>query len=207
MPGSGGKHGPFSDTGYGKGDGGEIFRLLRRTHIFASAVREILQLGLLREITPLPLTLSQFHLLKLMTYNGEHHVCELAKILGVSAPAATKNVDKLERLELVVREPSRGDRRATVVSSSQKGSRLVGKYEKYKAERISPVLGSLQPEEVERLSELLERFAISLLKTGGADRGFCLRCDAYIEDDCPVGRACGGCPYRNARATRATEGF
>ena len=120
--------------------GRDVFRLLRYTHIFASAVREILELKLLREISPLPLTLSQFHLLKLMTVNGQHQMGQLADFLGVSPPAATKNIDKLERLKLVVRNPSKGDRRATLLSVSPKGRRLVRKYEELKTARLSPVL-------------------------------------------------------------------
>jgi hypothetical protein len=69
-------------------------RLLRYSHIFASTVREILESKLLREASPLPLSLSQLHLLKLMTLNGRHQVGELAGFLGVSPPAATKSVDK-----------------------------------------------------------------------------------------------------------------
>jgi len=191
-------------VGNGKSSGKKILRLLRCTHIFASAVREVLELSLLRETSPLPLTLSQSHLLKLMTYNGEHHICELAKILGVSAPAATKNIDKLERLGLVFREPSKGDRRATLVSVSPRGRQLVEKYEEMKTARISPVLESFQSGEVEKLSDLLERFAVSLLEAAGADGGFCLRCDAYIESDCAVGRVRGGCPYRKARGARTS---
>ncbi len=204
MPANGGKHEPFPDSGDGDGRRRETFRLLRRTHIFASAVREILEVSLLRETSSLPLTLSQLHLLKLMTYNGEHHICELAKILGVSAPAATKNVDKLERLGLVIREPSKGDRRATLVSVSSMGRQLVERYEENKRARVAPVLGSFQPEELAMLSDLLERFAVSLLKVGGADRAYCLRCDAYIESDCPVGRVRGGCPYKKARQARGS---
>ncbi len=54
-----------------------------------------------------------------MTLNGRHQAGELAEFLGVSAPAATKNIDKLERFGLVVRSPSKGDRRATQLSASR----------------------------------------------------------------------------------------
>ncbi|NIM20581.1 MAG: MarR family transcriptional regulator [Candidatus Latescibacteria bacterium] len=184
----------------------DFFRLLRYSHIFASAVREILELKLLREVSPLPLTLSQFHLLKLMSVNGQHQMGQLADFLGVSPPAATKNIDKLERLKLVVRTPSKGDRRATLLSVSPKGRRLVRKYEELKTERLTPVLDEFQPQEVEKLSELLERFSVSLLRIEHPGEEFCLRCAAYIADDCPVGPFCGGCPYQKGRAMTSNRG-
>jgi DNA-binding MarR family transcriptional regulator len=183
--------------------GDEFYRLVRYSHIFSSAIREILELKILKEVTPLSLSLSQFHLLKIMSINGQHQVGELAGFLGVSAPAATKNIDKLERLKLVVRTPSKGDRRATLLSVSSKGRRLVQKYEELKAARLSPVLEDFEPEEVEQLSDLLEKFSVSLLKIEQPVEGFCLRCAAYIVDDCSIGLECGGCPYWKGR--KATD--
>jgi len=174
-------------------------RLIRYSHIFASAVREILEMKLLRETTPLPLTLSQFHLLKLMSINGSHQVGELADFLGVSAPAATKNIDKLEHLRLVVRAPSPDDRRATSLSVSSKGRRLVDKYEELKESRLTPVLDGFRAEEIDQLTDLLERFSVALLEHERSGRGYCLRCAAYIDDQCPVGEVRGGCPYKEMR--------
>ena len=202
MPGSGSNVGPFPDLGNGGASGDDHFRLVRYTHIFASAVREVLELKLLRETSPLPLTLSQLHLLKLMTYDGPHLVHDVADFLGVSAPAATRNVDKLERLGLIIRKPSKGDRRATLLTVSEKGRRLVERYEEIKTARLEPVLGSFHPEEIEQLSSLLERFAVSLLQLEGVQREFCLRCDAYIDSGCSVGEIRGGCPYEKAKEAR-----
>lgn len=183
---------------------GDLLRLVRHSHIFASAVREVLELKLVREVSATPLSLSQFHVLKLMSLNGEHQVGEVADFLGVSSPAATKNIDKLEALGLVVRSPSKGDRRATLLSVSAKGRRLVRRYEELKAARLSPVLEKFRPEEVEQLSRLLERFSVSLLEEelAGGDDGSCLRCDAYLQSGCPVGRLRGGCPYQTAHRGR-----
>src|SRR3990172_12542924 len=147
----------------GKPLGSGALQLLRSSHIFASAVREILELKLVREVSPVPLTLSQFHLLKLMFLNGRHQVGEVADFLGVSPPAATKNIDKLEAHGLVVRAPSKGDRRATLLSVSPKGRRLVRRYEALKTARLAPVLARFRPEELEQLKHLLERFSLLLL--------------------------------------------
>lgn len=182
------------------------YHLLRYSHIFASAVREVLELRLLREASPLALTLSQFHLLELMTRNGQHQIGEVAHFLGVSPPAASKNIDKLERLRLVVRSRSQGDRRATLLSVSPVGRRLVRTYEALKAKRLSTLLEEFQPEEIKLLCTLLERFSVALLKLESNGPRFCLRCAAYLESDCPVGQLRGGCPYQNVRTVEVDEG-
>ena len=182
---------------------GEFFRLLRYSHIFASAVHEILESKLIREASPLPLTVSQFHIVKVMTLNGRHRVGELADFLGVSRPAATRNIDKLERLGLVIRTPSKRDRRATILTASAEGRQLVERYEEIKSARLSPILESFRPEEIDQFSGLLERFAVSLLKLDRSRPGVCLRCDAYIQADCPVGKVRGGCPYQKALGGRS----
>lgn len=190
-------------------DSGELTRearfhgLLRRSHIFSSVVREILETRLLEETSPLPLTLSQFHILKLMTVTGRHQIGEISTFLGVSAPAVTKSVDKLERLGLVVRIPSEDDRRATWLAPSQKGKRLVERYEDLKAKLLYPVLEEFTTEELARFSEMLERVSVALLRQEKTPRGFCLRCAAYIETGCPVGHVRGGCPYDRTGGERA----
>ena len=200
---------PQSSEGRGEtGRGGSaaeerLHGVLRLSHIFSSVVREILEVRLLEDSTPLPLTLSQFHILKLMTLNGRHQVGELAEFLGVSAPAITKNVDKLERFGLVVRMPSEGDRRATLLSPSQKGRRLVEKYEELKMARLRPALSGFSGEELEHFASMLERVAVALLRLEETPRGFCMRCAAYIETGCPVGHVRGGCPYDRLNHTVA----
>lgn len=185
--------------------GGRFLRLVRDSHIFASAIHEVLDVKLLREATPFPLTPSQFQVLKLMSFNGHHQVGEVADFLGVSPPAATKNIDKLERLGLVTRTPSKGDRRATLLAVSRKGRRLVRKYEELKAARLTPVVAGFKATEVEQFTELLERFSISLLAQEPSGGGFCLRCAGYIEADCPVGKVRGVCRYRKVRGAHLAE--
>lgn len=175
--------------------------LVRHSHIFASAVREVLEIRTLREASPLPITVSQFHLLKLMCMDGSHPMHEIAGFLGVSPPATTKNVDKLERLGLVFREASPLDRRETLLSVSERGRRLVEDYEARKTERLGAVMSEFTPYELGTLSELLQRFAVSLLRSEQPERGACLRCAACLADRCAVGRVRGGCPYASLRRT------
>jgi len=183
-----------------------FLRLLRDSHIFATAIREVLDIRLLREVSPSPLTPSQFHVLKLMSFNGNHQIGEVADFLGVSPPAATKNIDKLEGLGLVNRSPSKGDRRATLLSVSRKGRRLVRKYEDLRTARLSPVVAAFSATELRQFTRLLERFSVSLLSQEPSGERFCLRCAGYIEDDCPVGQVYGGCRYQKVRRPAVRKG-
>jgi DNA-binding MarR family transcriptional regulator len=162
----------------------------------------VLETRLLQEVSPFPLSLSQFHILKLMSIDGEHQIGDVADFLGVSPPAATKNIDKLERLGLVVRKPSKGDRRATLLSVSPLGRKLVLNYEELKAARLYPVLENFDKQELDSFSDLLMRFSVALFEMEETDAGYCLRCNAYLEDGCPIGVVRGGCPYQRITANR-----
>jgi DNA-binding MarR family transcriptional regulator len=197
---------PAKGTGGNGGKGQrDLFNLLRYSHIFAAAVQEILELKLLREVCDDPLTLSQFHLLKLISLNGQHQVGQVADFLGVSVPAASKNIDKLERLDLVSRTPSRGDRRAILLTSSRKGRRLVERYEVLKADRLKPVLASFSSDELRQMTRLLERFSLTLIRSESSADDLCFRCSAYFEDNCPVTRFHEGCPYQKVLGSRVAE--
>ncbi len=180
---------------------GELFGLIRHSHIFGAAVREILEIKLLEEVGADHISLPQLHLLQLITLNGKHQIGQIADFLGVSPPAATKNVDKLERLGLVARTPSRSDRRATLLATSRKGRRLVERYEKLKLKRLEPVLETFSTEERAQFTRLLERFAVALIRSEGKVEGLCLRCSAYFDAHCPVRHFHNGCPYQKLAAS------
>ncbi|MFO0838581.1 MAG: MarR family winged helix-turn-helix transcriptional regulator [Phycisphaerae bacterium] len=174
-------------------------RLMRWCHIFSAAVRETLETDLVREVCAQPLTLAQFHLLELIARNGQHQAGEVAGFLGVSAPAATKNIDKLVRQGLLIRRPAADDRRALSLQVSAKGRELVRRYNHLKRIRVAQVLRGLHPADARRLAELLERFSLALFSATRVVNGLCLRCAAYVEPECAMGKLQGGCPYQRLR--------
>jgi hypothetical protein len=127
----------------------------------------------------------------------------VAGFLGVSAPAVTKNIDKLVQLGLLARKASNQDRRVSLLSVSRKGRHLVTRYEARKRARLREVLQAFLPEEIEQLTQLLERLAVRLYAAARVDGGYCLRCAAYIREQCPVGELRGGCPYQQLRRSGA----
>ncbi len=182
------------------GDDRELRRqILRMSHLFSHAVREILETHYLRESAPAPLSLSQVHLLKLIDINGDQFVGEIAAFLGVSAPAASKNVDKLARLELLRRETPEKDRRNTCLKITSKGRALVRDYENRRRAGLKPVLDNFTPDERREFARLLEKFVTSLIRIEDFGSRTCLRCGAVFDEGCPIQGITGLCPYEQAR--------
>src|SRR5512135_838564 len=133
-----GKPRPRDSRPSGEVGGPGIHRFLRCSHILSSALRELLEERFLRQVSPHPLSRTQFCFLKLITLNPDLQVGEVARRLGISPAATSKAIDRLEELGLVGRLPSPDDRRATLVSASEGGRTLVRDYEQLKAASVAP---------------------------------------------------------------------
>lgn len=162
-------------------------------------MREILEERFLNHTCTVPLTRAQFCLLKLITLNPELQLGEVARGIGVSPAASSKNVDKLEQAGLVTREVSPDDRRATVLRASEKGKKLVCDFERLKAERLAPVIETLGEEKSRMLCEILEEVCSGLLEREQSLRKTCLRCAGYVRADCTAGRLLDTCALRPRR--------
>ena len=126
----------------------------------------------------------------------------MADFLGVSSPAATKNIDKLERLDLVSRTPSSDDRRAILLEPSRAGRRLVKKYEDLKSKRLKTVMEAFSSSDLRTLTHLLERFSLALILANESREGLCFRCSAYFDEHCPIMHIREDCPYQKVRQSR-----
>jgi DNA-binding MarR family transcriptional regulator len=173
-------------------------RLLHYSHLFASVVHGSLEERCLRQATPLPLTIQQVNLLRLIDHRGTHHVGDMADLLGVSQPAASKNVDKLVRLKLVNREVLETDRRALSLSLTEEGRALIRRYEQAKEAKLQQAVGELSPADLEQLTTALAHVSYQILK-GENTRGNCNRCNAYYTEACPMRALAIGCSYLKTR--------
>ncbi len=180
-----------------------FYRFLRYGHILSSLLREFLESSFLGQLCPHRMTRSQFCFLKLIAGNSELQVCELARCLGVSPAASSKNLDYLEGLGLVVRETSREDRRATLLSASNEGRRLVDDFERLKASRLAPVIEQLGEERTAEFCDLLQEVCMGLLESGTVPEAPCLRCAGYYHPDCSVVQLHGDCALKPKRGVEA----
>jgi DNA-binding MarR family transcriptional regulator len=177
----------------------QFYRFLRSGHVLRSLLREFLEEDFLAQICPHRLTRSQFCFLKLIAANADLQVGELARAIGVSAAATSKNLDRLERLGLVTRGASSEDRRAILLSASEEGRRLVGDYERHKAAQLAPVIEALGSEKTGLLCDLLEEVCTGMLARVENPRETCLRCAGYYRPDCAFEKFQGECALRPRR--------
>ena len=174
----------------------DFYRFLRSGHVLRSLLREFLEEGFLHLACRPRLTRSQFCFLKLITANTGLHVGELARCLGVSPAASSKNLDRLEKLGLVCREASDKDRRVILLKATTIGERLVHKYERHKAAFLAPVIDSLGHEKTELLCDLLEEVCGEMLARAAIPRETCLRCAGYYRPNCLFEKFQGECALR-----------
>jgi len=180
-----------------------FYRFLRYGHILSSLLREFLESSFLEECCPHKLTRSQFCFLKLIAGNSELQVGELARCLGVSPAASSKNLDRLEELGLVARETSPEDRRATLLSASPEGRDMVREFERLKVSRLAPVIDELGEERTEELCDLLQEVCLGLLERTNVADGPCMRCAGYFRPNCSVEELHGECALKPRRGVEA----
>jgi DNA-binding MarR family transcriptional regulator len=174
-------------------------------------VRHALESQLLRDVTRLPLSAAQFRLLETMARDGEHHIGDVASLLGISSPAATKVIDKLEALGLVERVPAPHDRRVRSLVISARARRIVARWDRLQAARWGSVVEDLGPEESERLAAALEALTLRMLEEKPPGIDVCLRCRTYLGERCPRRASGQVCPFvkrtrRRREPLRRAEG-
>jgi DNA-binding MarR family transcriptional regulator len=183
--------------------GDDFYRFLRYGHILSSLLREFLESSFLGQLVPYRLTQAQFCFLKLIAANADLQVGELARCIGVSPAASSKNLDRLEGLGLVVRETSPEDRRATLLSVSPEGRQLVDEFERLKYSRLAPAIEELGDERTRELCDLLERVCLGLLQHNVDPEAPCMRCAGYYRPDCVFEELHGECALKPRRGVEA----
>jgi DNA-binding MarR family transcriptional regulator len=173
-----------------------FYRFLRSGHVLRSLLREFLEEDFLHRVPPHRLTRSQFCFLKLVAAKSDLQVGELARALGVSPAASSKNLDRLEQLGLVYRESSEHDRRITTLRASTMGKTLVRTYESLKAAHLAPVIDKLGQEKTELLCDLLEEVCGGVLERAEHPRETCMRCAGYYLPNCSFEQFQGECAMR-----------
>jgi len=159
---------------------------LGSTQVFASAVSNVVEENLLREVAPPHFTFSQFKLLKLVAVANAQTLGDVAAFLGVSNPAASKAVDKLVRRGLLVRRQGAKDRRAIELSLTETSRRLLAAYEVAKNRKLAKVLRHFSPEDLCHTSEVLDQLSARIVDHTAKAEDLCLQCGIYYRKKCLV---------------------
>lgn len=131
-------------------------RLLNLLHALGSTTfRQLLW----QRSAELDLTYAQSQML---CYVAEHpgcHVSDVAKAFGVTLPAVTHIVDRLERKKFAVRNTDPVDRRASVLELTAAGRTLAAELQTLQLRGIAPVLERMSARDRRRVLMGLEALA------------------------------------------------
>ena len=100
------------------------------------------------ELLSLDLTMGQFKAMATVTMFGPQPVGELGRRLGLSEPAASLLVDKLEELGLAVRERDPQDGRRTLVTATPAGDELATRLRQGRKEQVQRWFDALTDDEL-----------------------------------------------------------
>jgi DNA-binding MarR family transcriptional regulator len=136
----------------------EVIAKMRRIgHLVKHMSRRLNRPGKRKKSRGPDLTFSQARTIWLLHANESHTMSELAEKSAVSRPAATSNVDALEKLGLIKRFADPSDRRVVRVRLSEKGRKWVHEHKKRHRENMTRILSKLSDKERKELAESLEK--------------------------------------------------
>jgi DNA-binding MarR family transcriptional regulator len=114
--------------------------------VFASVNRNV---G--AELLQLDLPMGQFKAIATITMLGPQPVGELGRRLGISEPAASLLVGKLEERGLAARVRDEEDRRRILVTATEAGDELAARLRQGREEQVQQWLGQLSDDELRGL--------------------------------------------------------
>ena len=171
-----------------------VYEFVGSAHLFSSALTEVLQVGLLRQVGGMQLSISQLKLLQLLSVAETQTIGDLAAFLGVSGAAASKMVDKLVQRGWLSRVVGATDRRAAHVSLTLKSRRLLADYDQKRREKLAKVFRGCPARELRKVAKLMDRITAAIVKHSAKPEEICLHCGIYFRGKCLVrdlgGRSC-----------------
>jgi DNA-binding MarR family transcriptional regulator len=183
-----------------------INELLGSVQVFSSAMRDVLEEKLLRETARGRLTFSRFKLLKLVAFTDSHTIGDVAAFLGVSNTAASKAVDKLVRRRLLRRTEAHADRRASELSLTGEGRRLLSAYEAARDRKLAEIFSACVPEQLCGTVATLDRLSANIVDHTANPQELCFQCGIYFREKCRLRELVRRtCFYQKHKARKAAE--
>lgn len=104
-----------------------------------------------------PLTKPQFFLLKLLNKKEKCTVSELADMFEVKPSSITNMIDRLEKMDYVVRIRDAEDRRVVYMKLSEEGKKILKETGKKREEMMEKYLKHMEVQEIETLISIYEK--------------------------------------------------
>jgi DNA-binding MarR family transcriptional regulator len=105
--------------------------------------------------------------LELLIQRGAWRMSELAAALYVDASTATRTIDRLVKLGLVVRRPATDDARGILVSATAKGRKQCVRIQRGRRVLMAEFLDEFTLDECEQLATLMGRLVLSVNRSAG----------------------------------------
>jgi DNA-binding MarR family transcriptional regulator len=156
---------------------------LGSTQVFSSTFNDLMTEHL-REVTGDRLTLAQLKVLKLVSVSGRLSISDVANLLGISSPAASKAVDRLVQGNLLHRAQAEDDRRVIRITPSSEGLELLARYEEATEKALDSLFDGISIMHLSELAEWLDRLSLRIIEHADEGEHACFRCGVYFRDKC-----------------------
>jgi DNA-binding MarR family transcriptional regulator len=105
-------------------------------------------------------------MLRILSEAGERRAGELARLLGIKAPATSSLIESLEREGLVLRSHDEHDRRVAIISITDEGARILRDATAPQRELARRMMSSLPPEDVATLIRIQRSLVAAMTDMG-----------------------------------------
>jgi DNA-binding MarR family transcriptional regulator len=167
---------------------------LGSAHVFATAVRDVMEERLLQEVAGTQTSLAQLQLLTLVARTDRHTIGDVAAFLSISKAAAGQTVEKLVRRRWLRRTVDKSDRRTARLSLTESGQRLLAEYETARNHMLAKVFRGYSDKELRHMANLLDRVSTEIVSQTARPEEICLQCGIYFRERCLLrnlmGRTC-----------------
>lgn len=157
------------------------------SQILSQIISELFENSFLKEFDLNYLTKTQFNILRILSSTGRHTVSRIADILQISRAAASKNIEKLVRYNLVSRQEMEGDRRNVEVSLLTSGKKIINSYIQLRIQKQNEALANFSDKDKEKFATLLGKYVRQCLNGEKNIDLICMQCKGNIVDECTIG--------------------
>lgn len=161
--------------------------------ILAQVISEVCQHHTLEEASAGSLSTNQLKILKIADHRSDCTVADIARLLHVSSAAASKNIERLVRMDMVFRQRLPDDRRRFNLELRPAGRALLKRYDEIGAGKLAKLMDHFDPAEKEVLLDLLRRVIRFTLADEQDAEMVCLQCAGRCGDDCVLTDSQGSC--------------
>ncbi len=162
----------------------EVFSFSRNAEIFAAIIKAITNQSIPCPEKHIQVTLAQMKCLQYIHSHDRVLIGDIAKSRGISYPAATKAVSRLEEKGLVFREHDPDDRRNVFIRLTDCGQMIATQILPDRVLRIKKLLDEMPGEKRRAMLEGMAAFLAAALKDGQLLEQVCLHCGKDHDETC-----------------------